>query len=622
LDAPTRAPWLVALLGAALYLPTLAFGYVNLDDPWLIRDNALLHGLSSEALRAAWTDLSWATRFRLGGEFLPVRDTSVMLDHSLWGGWVGGQHLTNLLLYALVCGGLCAVVGRWARDWTLALWAGVFFALHPIHAEAGAWLSERKGLLAALFWVGAALLLEQFRGERGRAWHLALALVCVPLAIFSKAMAVAGVGALAALVWCFPREGRRLPSPREWGALGALALASAAAFWPGWATGQQLGMVQQPHGGGLLGTALIMAEVHERYWALLCLVEPWAVRYPLDPAAPVGWRVALGALLALALLALALLALGWPLWARWRAGKNTGGVGDAVPHLLSPPSNQPPRWLGVLGFAAGWWWVWVSPVSQFLFPLQNLMADRYMLLPSLSWALGAAWLLKPREGAASARALTVGRWGLAVLLGALASAQIQTWRSTETLYTRAVEVAPRWPEAWNALSHDAAEQGRAQDAWGYTVEGLRHVPGDPTLLHRQALLLREAGREPEAEQKMREAAASPLEDRAKANLALMLLKRGAKDEALGWAQRAVQIRPKVAHNQRTLGRVALELGRLDEALGAFQQAAALEPNVAGNHLNLGLCLLRMGQRDEARAALERARTLDPRLAEQVEKMLE
>ena len=28
LDAPTRAPWLVALLGAALYLPTLAFGYM------------------------------------------------------------------------------------------------------------------------------------------------------------------------------------------------------------------------------------------------------------------------------------------------------------------------------------------------------------------------------------------------------------------------------------------------------------------------------------------------------------------------------------------------------------------------------------------------------------------
>jgi tetratricopeptide (TPR) repeat protein len=318
--------------------------------------------------------------------------------------------------------------------------------------------------------------------------------------------------------------------------------------------------------------------------------------------------VALGALLALALLALALLGLGWPLWAWWRAR-----AGRAV--------GARPAWLGVLGVAAGWWWVWVSPVSQFLFPLQNLMADRYMLLPSLSWALGAAWLLKPREGAASARALTVGRWALAVLLGALASAQIQTWRSTETLYARAVEVAPRWPEAWNALSHDAAEQGRAQDAWGYTVEGLRHVPGDPTLLHRQALLLREAGREPEAEQKMREAAASPLEDRAKANLALMLLKRGAKDEALGWAQRAVHIRPKVAHNQRTLGRVALELGRLDEALTAFQQAAALEPNVAGNHLNLGLCLLRMGQRDEARAALERARALDPRLAEQVAKLL-
>ncbi len=62
--------WLCLWVGMAaflLYLPTLQFGFVNLDDPWLIQNNVLLHQWNWESLHTVWFDLSVQQRLRLGG---------------------------------------------------------------------------------------------------------------------------------------------------------------------------------------------------------------------------------------------------------------------------------------------------------------------------------------------------------------------------------------------------------------------------------------------------------------------------------------------------------------------------------------------------------------------------
>ncbi|MBT8470716.1 MAG: hypothetical protein KJN97_18360, partial [Deltaproteobacteria bacterium] len=73
-------PAWVGLIGALLYARTASYGFVRLDDPWLIRDNRVLHELTPESLWHVLADFSWEQRFRLGAEYLPVRDLSVMLD--------------------------------------------------------------------------------------------------------------------------------------------------------------------------------------------------------------------------------------------------------------------------------------------------------------------------------------------------------------------------------------------------------------------------------------------------------------------------------------------------------------------------------------------------------------
>jgi hypothetical protein len=124
-------PAWVGLVGFVLYLRTVAYGFVLHDDPWLIRDNRLLHELSVESVWRVLGDFSWEQRYRLGAEYLPVRDLSVMLDYALYGDWIGGQHLTQVLLYAGTCAVLASLALMLTHSRSLAWLTGLLFATHP-----------------------------------------------------------------------------------------------------------------------------------------------------------------------------------------------------------------------------------------------------------------------------------------------------------------------------------------------------------------------------------------------------------------------------------------------------------------------------------------------------------
>ncbi|MCK6532875.1 MAG: hypothetical protein L6Q84_07875 [Polyangiaceae bacterium] len=66
-------PYLLVLAIALGYSASLSGGYLNWDDPWLIRDNPVLQDASADALRKIWFDFSVETRMALGAEYLPLR---------------------------------------------------------------------------------------------------------------------------------------------------------------------------------------------------------------------------------------------------------------------------------------------------------------------------------------------------------------------------------------------------------------------------------------------------------------------------------------------------------------------------------------------------------------------
>ncbi len=145
------------LICVALVLLTLVafwsvkdFGFINYDDDIYVYENAHVQaGLNPESVRAAFsTEL-----LRRVTNWHPLTWLSLMLDASLFGLNPSGYHLVNLFLHILSTLLLFGVL----RRMTQALWPSAFvaclFAIHPLHVESVAWVTERKDVLSGLFWM-------------------------------------------------------------------------------------------------------------------------------------------------------------------------------------------------------------------------------------------------------------------------------------------------------------------------------------------------------------------------------------------------------------------------------------------------------------------------------------
>jgi Tfp pilus assembly protein PilF len=544
-------PAWVGLVGLALYWRTIAYGFVLRDDPWLIRDNLLLHDLSASSIWRVLSDFSWEQRYRLGAEYLPVRDLSVMLDYAIYGDWVGGQHLTQVLLYSATCAVLASLVLALFGSRLLAWITGILFATHPVHVEVVAWLSERKGALGSLL-VSSSLLAATWYLRRGGLSRALSACGLFLLAVGAKALTIAGAGALVLIaLW--------LDSPleRRKQALFVVvyALSGLVAFIPNLLVSRSLGVIVPYHGEGFFDTLLLFFQAHTEYLKLMAYGGPYTIEYPMQP--------------------------GEVPMHRWLPGALAAALGlAAVLRALLDRSRR-----SAVTFGLAWWFIFLVPVSHLLVPVQNYAADRYLFLPGLGLLLAFASLLIRVP-----RVFSVPLGATAIVVGcAWTLVQTPVWSSSERLSENAVRADPTNAAAWNQLAFLASERGHLEQAWAYTRVGLEHCPGDWRLLHRQGLLLASEGKLDAAIATMKRAASVPEAHEAYANLALLYLKRGMRDEALRAAEQAVRLQADTAHNQRVLGIVTFELGQTERACRAFKRAFALDPYDEDNVRNLDLC---------------------------------
>ena len=136
----------LVFLSLLVYGQTWDFDFVKLDDNEYVTENAyVLDGLSPASLRWAFAPTGYAANWH------PLVWLSLMLDAELYGTWPGGFHLTGVLLHAansaLLFALLCRLTGEPAKSFVVA----GLFAVHPLHVESVAWVTERKDVLSTLF---------------------------------------------------------------------------------------------------------------------------------------------------------------------------------------------------------------------------------------------------------------------------------------------------------------------------------------------------------------------------------------------------------------------------------------------------------------------------------------
>ena len=551
----------LAMVGViALYASTIGYGIVNYDDPSLYRDNWIVQTPSVTSLRAIWLELDGPHRITLSPEYLPVRDTWVMVEFAIWGDWWGGFHVTSLVVYLAAIVLWFAALVELGVDRRVAGLAMLLWALHPSHAESVAWLSERKGLLGVMFGGASALGYARFRAGRPVGW-LVIALVAAVCAIWSKAIAAFLIAALAGLEIALPA--RRASWRRSLSGLGALAVVGGLAFVPVLYLAAHADVVgsevKAPAGRiemvvGVLGFYVRMGAMGLRN----------AIVYPLGSHGPSALELVLGAAAAggLALLV-------------------------AAPRRFAVP---PAARAGAILWVVTW-----LPASHLVLPLQMVfVADRYALVPTLGLALVCAAAI------VHARRLRdrVKQWLVAALVVASVLRTLDAranWRDDLTLWERAVTSDPDNGEAWSQYVQALVDAGATEAAERALDEGLARSP-TPRLVMRKANLQLSRGERGAGVATMR-AAAEAQEPRAMANLALLLLEDGNLTEALAWARRADGI--PYAHTHRVHGKVALAAGVPHEALDAFRAAHALAPRDPQNQYNLALALIAVGRPNEA-----------------------
>jgi Flp pilus assembly protein TadD len=619
-----------------VFLPALGAEFVNWDD-----DENFLHNPNYRGLGTA--QLRWMFTTFLMGHYIPLTWLTLGMDYVVWGMNPVGYHFTNLLLHAANAVVFYFVALRLLRastpdareDRSLALplgsgFATLLFAVHPLRAESVAWITERRDLLSALFYLAAIVAYLRYcdgvvaQTTRARRWYWA-SLGLFGLALLSKAAAVT-LPLILLVLDVYPLRRLGVAGRSAWASLRAVVTEKLPFFVLSLAAGVT---------------------------ALVALAHVTRIPATVDPKAAVSL---------IDRIAISVYALSFYLWK------------IAVPLDLSaalPPRSAVQTWPGVLGgvvillvtaaVVAGrrrWpalvavWVAYIVILSPVMWvPL--IAADRYTYLACAGWALlggavvSSGWMAwRSRQiGARIAAPLA----GLAVCvvaaLGILTWKQAKVWHDSETLWTHAVAarpsslghfklgvtlahrsefakatenfhaaltINPRNASAYSALGFALAVQGSVREAEEQFDHALRLSPRQAEAHTGLGLLLARQGKLGEAADHFRRAVESDARDaQAHTNLGLILRKQGKQPEAAVHFEQAVRIDPGSEQAQHQWGLALAEQGKLAEATRHLREAVRINPRSAEIHRGLGEALLRQGQTTEAEQHIQEARRLRP-----------
>lgn len=218
------------LLVAAVapFARALAFGFVY-DDTWIVQHNPAIIGWRS--LFTLWQHPYWMdAEGSQAGLYRPVQTALLAIIRNGIGGWPIWFHLYALLLHGAVTLLVWRMLARGVGKWSAAL-AALWFAVHPVHVEAVANISNSAELLVALWTLGLYFLLAPVAHRDDVSWLRALVAAAVfLLAMLSKesgAMSLA-IALLAAETW------RSFGEARPQSAGKHEALSHLWAWWHRW----------------------------------------------------------------------------------------------------------------------------------------------------------------------------------------------------------------------------------------------------------------------------------------------------------------------------------------------------------------------------------------------------
>jgi len=544
---------LLVMLAAVAYYPALDNGFIW-DDPEYIINNPTLR--TAEGLKQIW--------FEPGAtpQYYPLVFSAFWLEFQGWQLDAYYYHLINVLLHAL------SAILLWALLRKLGIpgaWlAAAIFAIHPVHVESVAWITERKNVQSGVLYLGAFVAYLRFAVGAGRTAASAdgngeskasslnfyfLALGLFVAALLSKTVVCTLPAAIVLVLWW--KKGR----------IGLRDLVPLIPFF-------------------IFGVGLAMVTVAMEKFHVGALGDEWSLTFAekIMLAGRIIWFYACKLVLPADLMFI------YPRWTIdgsvwWQSLFSAGVIVSVVALFVYRKTIGRGPLVAVLFFAGT-----LTPALGFfnVYPMRfSFVADHFQYLASLGLIVLAAAVIARlintarREMRWASRALC---WGMVIVLGALTWDQCSIYKDQETLWRATIASNPRAWIAHNNLGEILVAQGKIDEAMVHCEAALDLKPDLPEAL---------------------------------GNLANCLFRKGKFDEAVSNYDKLLDLDPENAKAFSNRGAALENLGKLDDAVESFKEALRITPAFANAHFNLGNVLVKLGRTKEAITHYSEAGRLNP-----------
>jgi len=518
---------------------------------------------------------SWYGLFRiwfdLGAtqQYYPLLHSVFWVQSWLWGDATLGYHLVNILLHAMAAVMVALILRR--LEIPGAYLAAAIFALHPVHVESVAWITELKNTLSAVFYLGSAMVYLRFDQQRRTPLYL-WALGLFVLGLLSKTVTATLPAALLVIFWW--QRGRLSWKKDVLPLLPFFLLGATAGIFTAWV---ERTMIVAQQGSAyaipaleriLIAGKAIWFYLGKLFWPvnLIFIYPRWetsqaAAWQYLFPAAAFAFVVAL-----------------WALRRRWR-GPLAGllfFVGTLFP---------------VLGF-----------LNVFPF-IYSFVADHFQYLASLGIitlvAAGIAMLLKRLQ-------LWRRPAGYAICVLLLLTLATLTWRQSrmytdiETLWQTTIDLNPTCWMAYNnrgAIYNGLGNYRQAIEDFNRAIEikpDLAMAYNDRGIVYKGLGNYRQA-----IEDYNRALEIKPDYAEAYNNRGIVYKGLGNYRQAIEDYNRALEIKPDYAEAYNNRGNAYDGLGNYKQAIEDYDRAIEINPGFAEMYINRGVAYVKLGNNNLA-----------------------
>lgn len=598
---------ILALFAIAIYSNSLRNGFVY-DDSFTIVENLLIKDFKNLPL------LFSPDYFSLSGEmsYRPVVTFSYSCDYAIFKLNPYGYHLTNALLHSangvmlyilvtqlflLSSGSKTAVsINKGGHDYSTnlpgyaPLLVSLIYIAHPVLTEAVNGISFREDLLVFLFYfvtLNLYIFLDSNLSVTNRRLLsnslYFLSCVLYLLSLFSKEMAVT----LPLVLYCYEwKSGKKL-----WSVFLNRRIAGYVAFTILYGLIRFYFFANPLDENLSLHVPPVMVRLYTVPWLLLSYVKLALFPFSLSLAYDI---IPARSLLALSFMVPFIV----------------------IVSILSTAAllrkKDPLSYFGILFFL-----ITLLPVSN-IYPLANLMAERYLYLPMAGLCIVAGTNAFRLLIVSSHRYQTALYFlsGLLMVILALFSFSVmkmnEVWRDSHTLWAHTLQKKPWDSRAHNNLGVFYENSGQIEIAQQEFMKAIQLDPDYAAAHFNLGTIYLKSGNLTDAEREfMTTLKLYPNHFKAHYNLGRLYGTYGKVEEATREYQSALELNPYDPKTHNNLGNIYDDLGRTDEAITEYKLALRLSPDYATAHFNMGVAYLRKGLVESAKAEFAIALKINP-----------